>query len=91
MAGRFLAYFAEHPYRGAINGASPGTISIKVIAAYVKKQPEKGIILSDDGDCAPYNGENAYSINTDLAQKMGFVFTPLHEWIYTLLDYYGLL
>lgn len=87
-AGRFLAFLAEHPHFGAINGASTGTISVKDIAAYVKKHTGKEIILSDDGDCAPYNGENAYSINTDLAQGLGFTFTPLHDWIYALLDYY---
>ena len=45
-------------------------------------------ILSDDGEAAPYNGEPEYSINTEKAEKIGYHFSNLKEWIYQLLDYY---
>lgn len=87
-AGKFLVYFAEKNFYGFINGASTGTISIKQVAEYVKNKTGKEIILSDNGENAPYNGENEYSINIDTAQEIGYSFTPLHDWIYELLDYY---
>lgn len=85
-AGKFLPIFCENDFIGAINGASAGTISISEIADYVYKKTENSIILDENGDYAPYNGENSYSINTDKAQSLGFSFTPLNEWIYKLLD-----
>lgn len=45
-------------------------------------------IFSDTGDEAPYNGEPEYSINTDKAERTGFRFSNIKEWIYDLIDYY---
>ena len=87
-AGRFLAYFCKNTFIGKINGASSGTISIKEICDYVTEKTGKKPILSSDGDAAPYNGEPPYSINTELASSIGYTFTPLHEWIYQLIDFY---
>lgn len=39
-------------------------------------------------EAAPYNGEPEYSINTDKAEKTGYRFSNLKDWIYELLDYY---
>lgn len=44
--------------------------------------------LSEQGEAAPYNGEPEYSINTDKAEKTGYRFSNLKDWIYELLDYY---
>lgn len=87
-AGRFLALFAQADYLGTVNGASGGTISVKDIAKHIETKTGKRPILSPEGDRAPYNGENEYSINTDRAIKLGFHFSPLHTWIYDLIDYY---
>jgi len=87
-AGRFLAFLAGKPFRGAVNGCSEGTVSIREILDYVEQKTGKKAILSADGDTAPYNGEPEYSINTDLAASLGFRFSRLHDWIFELLDYY---
>ena len=44
--------------------------------------------MSDSGEEAPYNGEPEYSINTEVAERLGFRFSTLKDWIYDLLDYY---
>lgn len=87
-AGFFLAFLVDNNYVGTINGSSEGTISIKDISEYIKTKTGKSILISTDGEKAPYNGENEYSINTDKARKLGFSFTHLDKWIYSLLDYY---
>lgn len=87
-AGRFLAFFAENDFVGAVNGASCGTVSIKELSEYVKGKCGKELIISEDGDVAPYNGEAPYSINTELASSLGFAFTPLQEWFWQLVDHY---
>ncbi len=74
--------------KGAINGASDGTISIKEIIEYVEKETGCKAIIAPTGDAAPYNDEPEYSICTDKAKALGYQFTELKEWIYELLDYY---
>lgn len=87
-AGRFMAFLVDKDVRGAINGSSEGTISIRELIDYVEKKTGSKAILCDEGENAPYNGEPEYSINTDKAQSLGFRFSVLHDWIYELLDYY---
>ena len=87
-AGKFLAFLAETDFRGAVNGSSAGTVSLREILDYVEKKTGKKALLAPDGDPAPYNGETAYSINTDRAKELGFEFTVLRDWIWDLLDFY---
>ena len=87
-AGRFLAFLAEKDFQGAVNGCSSGTISVREIIDYVEQKTGKKAVLTEDGDLAPYNGTPEYSINTDQAEALGYLFTELKDWIYDLLDYY---
>ena len=87
-AGEFITYLVDKDIDGAINGSSIGTISLREIIDYVEENTGKHAILSDDGEAAPYNGEPEYSINTEKAEKIGYHFSNLKEWIYQLLDYY---
>lgn len=87
-AGKFLAFFAQNSFTGVINGASVGTISMKQIADYVYAQTGKMAIINNDGEKAPYNGENKHSINTGKASELGYSFSPLNNWIFDLLDTY---
>lgn len=99
-AGRFMAFLADkdvptsingaisEPINGAINGASTGTISIREILNYVEAKTGTRAVIDSDGQAAPYNGENEYSICTEKAQNLGYHFTELKAWIFELLDYY---
>ena len=87
-AGRFMAYLVDKDVRGAINGSSDGTVSIREILDHIEEKTGKKAVLSDDGDNAPYNGDPEFSINTDKAKALGFEFSNIHDWIYDLLDYY---
>lgn len=87
-AGKFMAFLVDKDVRGAINGSSEGTISIKEIIDYVESKTGKKAIIDENGDPAPYNGAPEYSINTEKAQALGFQFSALRDWIYELLDYY---
>ena len=87
-AGNLLAFLADQDFRGAINGSSEGTISIREILDYVEKKTGAKAVISEDGEEAPYKGEPEYSINVDKAKALGFEFSVLQDWIYELLDYY---
>lgn len=85
-AGKFLAFLADQPFQGAVNGASSGTVSLQELCRYVEEKTGKRPVLSETGDPAPYNGEQDYSINTLRAENMGFHFSPLREWFFSLVD-----
>ena len=87
-AGKFMAFLIDKDIRGAINGSSEGTISIREIIEYVEKKTGTKAIISKKGEDAPYNGVPVYSINTKKAELLGFRFSVLQDWIYELLDYY---
>mgnify|MGYP000011815050 FL=1 len=87
-AGKFLTFLVDKDVKGAINGASDGTISIKEIIEYVEEKTGARAIIDNSGEDAPYNGEPEYSICTDKAKELGYQFTELKDWIYELLDYY---
>lgn len=87
-AGKFMAFLADKCYLGPINGSSHGTISIREILNYVIERTGKKAVLSEDGERAPYNGEPEYSINTNEAEKLGYKFSDIKDWIYVLIDYY---
>ena len=87
-AGEFMAYLVDKDLVGAVNGASHETISLKEILEYVEAKTGKKAILSAEGEPAPYNGEPPYSINTKKAERLGYAFTELKDWIYELLDVY---
>ena len=87
-AGKFMAFLADKNVYGVINGSSNGTISLREIIEYVERKTGSKAVISNMGENAPYNGEPEYSINTDKAEKLGFRFSNLKDWIYDLLDYY---
>ena len=87
-AGKFMSFLVDKDFKGAVNGSSKGTVSIRDILNYLEKETGMRAVLSDDGDPAPYNGEPEYSINTDKAESLGFKFSDLNDWLCDLLDYY---
>ncbi len=87
-AGKFMAFLVDKDIRGAINGSSEGTISLKEIIAYVENKTGTKAVIDKTGENAPYNGEPEYSINTEKAESLGFRFSVLQDWIYELIDYY---
>lgn len=86
-AGRMLAHLADVEVQGAVNGCNSGTISLGEILAYVEKQTGHAAILQPDGEPGPYNGQRAYSVNTQRAASLGFHFSELHSWIFELIDH----
>jgi len=85
-AGDFLSWLVEQNFNGAINGGNKGCIPIGKIISYVEKKTDKKAIISPNEESAPYNGVPSYSINTDKASSIGYDFTDLDTWIFSLLD-----
>lgn len=81
-AGGFLAYLAEHPCAGAVNGCAAGTVSQRKMIAYMEKLTGCTAVFSAAGDPAPYDGAAAdCSYDTAKAEALGFRFSDLHTWL----------
>lgn len=87
-AGKFLSFLADQSFTGAINGAASQTITLRQVTNYIKEKTGYPVLLEQDADFAPYNGDPSHSINIDKAASLGFQFSSLHSWIYALLDQY---
>lgn len=90
-AGRFLAFLVNKPIIGPINGCASGSVRISDLVEYIEKKSMKKALLSNTGDIAPYNGYHpSLTLNTDKAKELGYEFSDINDWIYSLLDYYML-
>ncbi len=87
-AGKFLAFLGKSGCTGAVNGASAGTVSVAETVAYVEGKTGKKAVFAEEGDPAPYNGDEPYSLRTERAGRLGYRFTPLRDWFWKLLDTY---
>lgn len=87
-AGRFLASLADKDVTGPVNACCGGTVSVREILEYVGKKTGAVPLLEDDGEEAPYNGADSYSLNTEKAREAGCSCRELGSWLYGLLDWY---
>ncbi len=86
-AGEFLAYLAEHPCAGAVNGCASGTVSQRKILWYMEQVTGHSAILSEAGDPAPYDGSAGdCSYDTAKAAALGCRFSDLHTWLPALAE-----
>lgn len=83
-----MRHLVDKDFKGAVNGSSNGTISLREIINHIEEKSEKKVILKNDGESAPYNSEPEYSINTEKAKALGYQFSDLKDWIFGLIDYY---
>lgn len=87
-AGEFIAYLADHPFSGPVNGCSNGVIKISDIINYAEKRIGKKAILDEKGEVAPFNGfTDTFSLRTERAKAAGYIFSELDSWIYKLIDH----
>ena len=85
-AGAFLAFLADTPLNGAVNGSAAGTISASEIIREAERISGKQAVLKETGDPAPYNGSHGtVSYNTEKAEAAGFRFSDLHAWVHDLI------
>ena len=87
-AGKFLAHVATNPVFGAINASSIGTISLEDIITYVENNTGRKAIISEEGIAAPLNQAPNFSLDVTLAEKSGFQFKHINDWVYPLLDHW---
>ena len=85
-AGKFLSFISLSDYKGAINGASTGTISICEIIRYIENKTGVKAIITKGGEPSPYNRIKNYSLSVNRAENLGYQFSSIVSWIYDLID-----
>jgi nucleoside-diphosphate-sugar epimerase len=87
-AGDFLAWVACAKVTGPLNACSHGTITLEEVFRYIEQKTGQRPIIDIKAEPAPYNGVDAFSLDTQHAEEAGYRFSELKDWIYELLDAY---
>lgn len=85
-AAAFLVFLGTSDFCGAVNGADAGTVSLLEIIRHVEKQTGRKAVLRQGADAAPYNQTMRYSMNTELAERLGYRFPALEDKLWKLVD-----
>ncbi|WP_045516909.1 NAD-dependent epimerase/dehydratase family protein [Neobacillus niacini] len=88
-AASFLLSMAKSDYHGPVNPGSEEDCSLSELNTLIEDLIGSKAILSIDGDPSPYNLPGAWSVNTSLAQSMGFSFTSLDRLLKNLILHYS--
>ncbi|PAE41462.1 NAD-dependent epimerase/dehydratase family protein [Bacillus sp. 7884-1] len=88
-AASFLLSMAKSDYYGPINPGSEEDTSLSELNGLMEDLIGTKAILSVDGDPSPYNLPGSWSVNTSLAQSMGFSFTSLKRLLENLIHHYS--
>ncbi|TDL67519.1 NAD-dependent epimerase/dehydratase family protein [Rhodococcus qingshengii] len=88
-AASFLLSMAKSDYHGPINPGSEEDISLSELNGLMEELIGTKAILSVDGDPSTYNLPGSWSVNTSLAQSMGFSFTSLKRLLENLIHHYS--
>ncbi|NWQ43194.1 NAD-dependent epimerase/dehydratase family protein [Bacillus sp. EB106-08-02-XG196] len=88
-AAAFLLSMAKSDYHGPINPGSEEDISLGELNGLIEELIGTKAILSVEGDPSPYNLPGSWSVNTSLAQSMGFSFSSLDNLLKKLIHHYS--
>jgi hypothetical protein len=87
-AGWFMAHMVESSALGVFNANSVGTVSIREVIEYTEKQTARAAVLDENADAAPLNGCPSFSMDLNRAEKTGYGFMKIEDWLYPLIDYW---
>lgn len=88
-AARFLYWIGMNEVEGPINAAANGTISLKELIALIEEKTEKRAkiaLLGPDEIRSPYAVPSSWYMETDRAQRLGFSFSKLQQWLPELVE-----
>lgn len=89
--GKFLPWLAAQDYKGPINLASEGMVTVKQILDYIEsKVGKKAVIDTKNGSESPFNvyKEKTFSMNMDKAKTLGYNTSNIDDWFWKLMDEY---
>jgi nucleoside-diphosphate-sugar epimerase len=88
-AATFLYNIAKSDFQGSINPGSEEDCSLSELISLIEELVSVKANLRKDGDPSPYNLPGSWSVNTSLAQSLGYRFTSLDKLLRDLIIYYS--
>ena len=88
-AARFLAWVGMNDVEGPINATANGIISLKALIALIEEKTKKQAkiaLLGTDEIRSPYAVPASWYMTTEKAQRAGFTFSELDEWLPPLVE-----
>ena len=89
--GSFLPWIAAQDFRGPINLASEGMVTIDMILKYIEEKTGKTAIIDPkNGTKSPFHefNEKTFSLNMDKAKQLGYQVSNINNWFWTMMDEY---
>lgn len=85
---KFLYFLSQNNFKGVVNFASQGSISMREVIQYVENKTGKKAILSSDAEIFPFTTHP--EITMDLSRCLSMSYTPmkLDDWLPRKLDKY---
>ena len=85
-AGEFLSFLADKDFKGPINAAEKEAFTFSEIINIIEDITGKKAVLSDCGEDMPYNEYGNCTLNTNMAEKLGYKFRPIIHSFYSIID-----
>ena len=88
-AARFLAWAGMNDVEGPINATANGVISLKELISLIEEKTgerAKIALLGTEEIRSPYAIPATWSMKNDKAQKLGFSFSQLNDWLPRLVE-----
>ncbi len=84
----FLLYLSNNSFRGVINFASKGSISMRQIIDYVAEKTGMRPLLDPDAVKYPFSMHPEVTLNLEKCSQIGYPPGNLSDWIYNKIDRY---
>lgn len=87
--GRFAVFALEHDLSGIYNVASNGYVTNEMIVRYIENRANKkaNIVWGEKNNCFHVDFPE-HTLDTRKAQKCGFKFSNVEDWLLGVLDYF---
>lgn len=88
-AARFLFWLAKNELTGPVNACSNGSISVGSLLQLIEKATGKSAVTQPetaDADHSPFGVPASWSMSTAKAQRAGFTFNNLDDWLPQLVQ-----
>ena len=86
-AGDFLAWLSTQDYSGSVNACANGAIEIQELIKYIEETTQQSALYTNQEMDSPFERKYSWTMDTSKAQKWGYSFSNLEDWLPKLIDH----
>ncbi len=84
----FLYFLSGSSYKGVVNFASQGSVSMQDIIQYVERQTGEKAIYNSDADLFPFSIHPEVTMNLEKCESLGYIPQNINDWMFKKVDRY---